>query len=301
MDCVGGRSAGAADAQGVVGYFETIDSYACRCAQGGISMKRNVWILMITIVTICCVVGGTFYHIFRFGTGFFGRGETKDMSVDLEAFHALNVDANWMDVTVTAGERFYLSCEYTDGLEPLYELRNGTLTIKQRTYRSYRWGVNNMHCNLTLTIPDQAAMDKLDVHTALGNVRLEGISGAECEIQSNMGNCELKKCSFDKSDLVTNMGEISASDTGLGEAEVNNDMGEVNIDDCTFAELDITAAMGSVSVDAAQVLDGYEMDLEADLGSVHVNNRDEGTKYHQSGDVGKLSVSTSMGSVEVSY
>lgn len=256
---------------------------------------------MITIVTVCCVAGGTFYHIFRFGTGFIGRGGTQDMSVDLEAFHALNVDANLMDVTVTAGERFYLSCEYSDGLEPVYEIKNGTLTIRQRTYRGYRWGTGNVQCTLTLTIPDQAAMDQINVHTALGNVRLEGISGEECDLQSNLGDCELKKCSFDKSDLATNMGEISASDTGLGDAEVDNDMGEVDIDNCTFAELDITASMGSVSVDAGQALDGYEMELGADLGSVHVNNRDEGTKYHQSGDAGKLSVSTSMGSVQVAY
>ncbi len=264
-------------------------------------MKRNVWIIMITVVTICCVAGGTFYHIFRFETGWMGHRDTLNMSLNLEAYQALKVDADLMDVTVTAGEQFDLSCEYTDGLEPLYEIKNGTLTIKQRTYQSYKWGVNNMHCNLTLTIPKQTVLDKVDVHTALGNVRLEGISGAECDLLSNLGNCVVEKCSFDKSDLTTNLGEISASDTGLGKAEVNNDMGEVDIDDCTFTDLDITAAMGGVSVDAAQALDKYELELEADLGSVHVNNRDEGTKYHQSGDAGELSVSTSMGSIRVSY
>lgn len=258
-------------------------------------MRRSVWIALITVVTVCCVAGGTFYHVFRFGSG-----KVNDVSTGLEDFDAVSVDASLMEVTVTAGERFYLSGEYTDGLEPVYEIKNGTLTIRQRAYRN-NWGVNNARCSLTLTIPEQAAMDVVDVHTALGNIRLEGILASKCELQSNLGNCVIKKCSFGESDFTTNLGEITVSDTDLGKSEVNNDMGEVDIDDCTFADLDITAAMGGVSVDSAQTLDGYEMELEADLGSVHVNSRNEGTKYHQSGNAGELEVSTNMGSIRVTY
>lgn len=260
-------------------------------------MKRSVWITIITIITVCCVIGGTFYHIFRHGTGFFGHGGTGKTSLELEAFNVVKVDANLMDVTVTAGDQFYLDCEYTDGLEPLYEVKNGTLTIKQRAYHT--WGVHNAECSLSLTIPEQ--MDSIDVHTALGNIRLEGISASECELLSNLGNCTLKKCSFAESDLTTNLGEISVSDTSLGEAEMNNDMGEIELDACTFGDLSITAAMGSVTVDAAQGLDGYEMDLEADMGSVYVNNRSEGTKYHQSGKDKELEIETSMGSIRLTY
>lgn len=46
-------------------------------------MKRNVWIAMITIVTVCCVIGGTFHHIFGHGTGFFGRGGIENMESGL--------------------------------------------------------------------------------------------------------------------------------------------------------------------------------------------------------------------------
>ncbi|MDE6220986.1 MAG: DUF4097 domain-containing protein [Lachnospiraceae bacterium] len=262
-------------------------------------MKRSVWITVITIITVCCVIGGTFYHIFRYGAGFFGHGATENTSLELEAFDAINVDANLMNVTITAGNQFYLSCVYSDELEPVYEVKSGTLTIKQRVYS--RVGVNNAECSLSLTVPAQKVLDSINVHTALGNIELEGISASECELLSNMGNCTLRKCSFDKSDLKTNLGEISVRDTGLGKAEVDNDMGEINLDACTFGDLSITASMGGVKVDAAQALDGYDMELEADLGSVHVNNRDEGTKYHQSGSDGELEIDTNMGSIRLTY
>ena len=261
-------------------------------------MKRSVWITIITIITICCVIGGTFYHVFRHGIGLFGHGGTENISLEPEAFDMIKVDVNLMDVTILAGEQFYLNCEYSDGLEPVYEVKNKTLTIKQRAYSS-KWGVNNAHCSLSLTIPTQ--MNSIDVHTALGNINLEGISASECSLLSNLGNCTLKKCSFVESDLTTNLGEISVRDTSLGRAKVKNDMGEISLDTCTFGDLGITASMGSVSVDAAQDLDGYDMELEADLGSVHVNNSNEGTKYHQKGDAGELEIDTSMGSIRVTY
>ena len=81
-------------------------------------MKRNVWIAMITIVTVCCVIGGTFHHIFGHGTGFFGRGGIENMESGLEAFDTLRVDVNLMDVTVTAGERFDLRDRKSTRLNP---------------------------------------------------------------------------------------------------------------------------------------------------------------------------------------
>ena len=262
-------------------------------------MKRSVWIMIITVITACCVFGVTFYHIFRYEKGFWGNGEITDMSLDLEAFDALSVDADLMDVTITAGERFHLSCQYTDGLGITYEVKDGKLAIRQRAYQR-RLGVNN-ECVLTLTIPEQTEMRVVDVHTALGNIQLEGISASECGLLCNMGSNTIKKCSFDRSDLNTNMGEISVSDTDLGDSEVNNDMGEIEIDDCAFGDLAITAAMGGVTIDAAQTLEDYDMELVADLGSVNVNNRSESTHFRQSGDAGKLSVNTSVGSVRLSY
>lgn len=110
-------------------------------------MKRSVWIMIITVITACCVIGGTFYHIFRYEKGFWGNGEITDMSLDLEAFDALSVDADLMDVTIAAGERFHLSCQHTDGLGITYEVKDGKLAIRQRAYRR-RLGVNN-ECVLT--------------------------------------------------------------------------------------------------------------------------------------------------------
>ena len=217
-------------------------------------MKKNVWIAIITIITICCVVGGTIYHIGIYGIRFWGRNEVINTNADLEAFDVLKVDANLMDITITEGDRFYLSCEHTDGLEPIYEVKNGTLSIKQHRYQ--RWGINNSQCRLSLTIPAQSAMDTIDVQTAMGNVHLDGITVSKCELQSNMGNCIVKNCSIDEAELGTNMGDITVSSASLGNAKASNDMGTVKVETSIFDRLDVTASMGDIRVDSAQKLDG---------------------------------------------
>lgn len=254
---------------------------------------------MITIITVCCVAVGTFYHLGIRGSFIWARNKVTDISAELEAFDKIDVDAELMDVTITEGERFYLSCEYTNGLEPVYEVRKGTLSIKQHPYHS--WRGNNNQCRLNLTIPSGTAMNVIDVQTALGNARVEGITASKCELHSSLGNCTAEDCSFAETDLNTNMGEVFVRNTSLGDAKADSDMGAIKVEASTFDSLDATASMGDIRVDSAQKLDGYDMKLTTDMGSVKVNNRDEGTKYHQSGDDGKLELDTSMGSIHLTY
>lgn len=263
-------------------------------------MKKNVWIIFVTVITVCCMAGGIFYHLGVRGSRIWGKGKTTDISAALEAFDKIDVDAELMDVTITEGECFYLSCEYSYRLEPVYEVKKGTLIIRQQPYRS--WGINSTgYCNLTLTIPAGTTLDTVEVQTALGNARAEKIAASKCELQSNLGNCSAEDCSFEEADLNTNMGEVSIKNTNLGDAKANSDMGAVKVEASTFEGLDVSASMGDIRVDSAQNLDGYDMELTTDMGSVKVNKRDEGTKYHQSGDDGKLELDTSMGNIHVTY
>ena len=154
---------------------------------------------------------------------------------------------------------------------------------------------------MTLIVPEETAMKNMDLKVAMGNISVEGITSSDCDALTNMGSCTFKKCSFDKSDLRTNMGDITIKDTALGEAEVDNDMGSIQIESCTFLNLNADNAMGDTSIDVSQNLDNFQIELEAGMGEVRVNGQDEGRKYRQSGNAGKLEASTSMGSVRLSY
>ncbi len=269
------------------------------------SMKKNIWMTILTIITVCCVVGGTFHYVGSFGFrgGFhFGEDSLTSASSDLDAFDAIYVDADMIDLSIESGNNFYLHSEYTDSIKFEYEVKDSALYIKQKTPKKAWWGgMRNQQCRMTLTVPEETAMKNMDLKVAMGNISVEGITSSDCDALTKMGSCTFKKCSFDKSDLRTNMGDITIKDTALGEAEVDNDMGSIQIESCTFLNLNAENAMGDTSIDVSQNLDNFQIELEAGMGEVRVNGQDEGRKYRQSGNAGKLEASTSMGSVRLSY
>lgn len=269
------------------------------------SMRKNIWMAILTVITVCCVIGGTFYHRGMFGLQDrfpFRDDKTIRVSTDLEAFCAINVDADMVDLSIKKGNHFYIDGKYTDRLKLEYEIKDKTLYVKQKTVRKAFWGgIRNESCNITLTVPENSVMDSLDIKLAMGNVKVDGITSRNCEAVTNMGGCTFENCSFDESDIDTNMGEITIKDTALGKAEIDNAMGSIEIERCTFQDLNADNSMGEISINVDQNLDNYQIDLKAEMGDVRVNGQSEGTKYHQSGNAGKLEASTSMGSVRLDY
>lgn len=267
------------------------------------SMRKNIWMAVLTIITVCCVIGGTFYRtgIWGFKGGFhFGEDKMTNASTDLEAFRAIDVDADMMDLSVEVGDRFYLDGKYTDRLKFEYEVKDGVLYIEERNPRkAFLGGIRSENCNVTLTVPKDAAMDSMEIKLAMGNVNVDGIISMDCKALTNMGNCIFENCSLGEADIDTNMGEIRIKDTQLGEADIDNDMGTIKMERCIFQDLNVDNSMGDISIDANQSLDNYQIELKADMGEVRVNGQSEGTKYRQSGNTGKLEASTSMGSVRL--
>ena len=107
-------------------------------------MKRNVYLILITVITILCIIAGTGYHLVRFGLSvaeglpFFSEfieaisdwddddddsddNDDSDngisTSVDasqknLDAFSSINADLNVVDLTIQRGNTFSITCLY---------------------------------------------------------------------------------------------------------------------------------------------------------------------------------------------
>ena len=98
------------------------------------SIRKNIWMAILTIITVCCVIGGTFYHagIFQVKGGFrFGEDRMTSASAGLETFHAINVDADMMDLSIEEGDNFYLHGKYTDRLKFEYEVKDGFFFLRK--------------------------------------------------------------------------------------------------------------------------------------------------------------------------
>ena len=126
-------------------------------------MKRNVYLILITVITILCIIAGTGYHLVRFGlsvaeglpsfsefieaiSDWDDDGDDSDdnddsdngisTSVDasqknLDAFSSINADLNVVDLTIQRGNTFSITCKASKKLTPEYKVENNCLTITQ--------------------------------------------------------------------------------------------------------------------------------------------------------------------------
>ena len=129
-------------------------------------MKRNVYLILITVITILCIIAGTGYHLVRFGlsvaeglpsfsefieaiSDWDDDGDDSDDSDDnddsdngistsvdasqknLDAFSSINADLNVVDLTIQRGNTFSITCKASKKLTPEYKVENNCLTITQ--------------------------------------------------------------------------------------------------------------------------------------------------------------------------
>lgn len=268
-------------------------------------MKRNMWFIMITVVTIFCVTGGTFYHLgsgWMAGGTHYGRG-TAEQDIQLEAFTGIDVEADLIDLSITEGDSYHLQYQYKEGCVPEYKVKDGTLVITQELpfRRSGGWHGNDK-CSLSVTVPVGADLDAIDIQTSIGDIYIGEVSASQCEIENDLGDCTIEKSSFGSFDVYSALGDTKVSDTDLGDASMDDDMGDIVVERCTFDDLEIDASAGNVRVDTEQDLNGYQLDLGTSLGNVTVNGSHEGTSYFQRGDgKGSLRLWADMGNVKLDH
>ena len=97
-------------------------------------MKRAIYLVVITTITIGCVIYGA-YNFSNGGPLFsFGIGDSNkiEKSVTLEAFERIHVDADVLDFTVKEGATYALDYKGSENMVLSYRVDNGELVISQK-------------------------------------------------------------------------------------------------------------------------------------------------------------------------
>lgn len=245
-------------------------------------MKKTIYLVCITIVTIICVVIGYLMH--NSYKGWFGGklfGSLNKTHAELEEFEAISADSNIMDITIEAGTAYAISCRYSDGYEPDYNVKEGTLTVTQK--QKYRWSEGNITCEVIVTVPQNKIMKNLTIISDVGDIDIKNI---ECELfdyRGDVGDLMIEHCIFD---LV----------------KIETDVGDIDCKRSQFDNMTIQSDTGDVEVDSAVDLSDYSIELTSDIEDIEVNGREEGGNYNVSGTSGKnLKITVDTGDIELHY
>lgn len=254
-------------------------------------MKKSIYLTTITIITVICIIAGSLYHIGGLALGLFdnliphsdnspGNVCTKELSVD--EFSNLIFDAAVLNINITAGDNYTVSYKCNERLVPKIKSSGDTLTISQRERTNYK---RNTTSEITVTIPDGAALNKLSFNTGVGEVNLDALTAADAEFDTGVGDLYVTDCSFATCDV----------DSGTG---------NLNFENCAFDKMDIDGGTGNITVTSSQSLDGYMMDLGSGIGSITINGNDYGDEYEvneKAEKVKHLIIDSGLGDIELKY
>jgi len=232
---------------------------------------KKVYISVLGLITCICMILGLYLNC-----GFLRKNHKKDIAKDnwhvedyedgdefaanLAEFDSIELDAKIMGVTVTTGNGYAISADYTrKRLKPIYEINNGVLTIKQEAPKVHR---GNNRCEVEITVPRFTKLSKIDVDVDIGEVE---VSGFDCT-----------------------------------EIKINTDVGEVNLKDMDFDFADIETNVGEVDIKLQSSVNDYEIIAETDIGEIMVGGVSQRRKYSQKGNSSKrIKVETDIGEVNI--
>lgn len=254
-------------------------------------MKKNIYLTTITIITVICIIAGSLYHIGGFALGLFdnliphsdkslGNVCTKELSVD--EFSNLIFDTTISNINVTTGDSYTVSYKCNKRLVPKIKSSGDTLTISQSKGANYR---RNTTSEITVTIPEGAALNKLSFDTGMGEVNLDALTAADAEFNTGVGDLYVTNCSFSTCD-------------------VDGGTGDLSFENCAFDKMDIDGGTGNITVTSSQSLDGYMMDLDSGTGSIAINGNDYGDEYEvneKAEKVKHLIIDSGLGNIELKY
>ena len=292
-------------------------------------MKRNVYLIILTIITILCIIAGTCYHLVRFGISIAGglpsiqtfmdavtdwndddssdntesasSTKTVSSSQNLDAFTSIQADMNVMDLKVVSGDSYSIQYKASKKFVPEFEVKNNCLTIKQTQNVSFSTATRNAKCTVTVTVAD--SLDSVKIQSDVGDITLSDQTNTTFSLYADAGDIDLENCAFGKSTVETDAGDFDLKNCTFTALSLYADAGDIDLENCTFTNMDISTDAGDIDIDSKEDLSGYRIALDTSYGDVTVNHKKQRHSYSHDGNLSghTLTVSTYAGDIDLNY
>ena len=215
-------------------------------------------------------------------------------------FTSIDADISLGNIEVVAADDYTISIRRSEaltGYEPTWEIINGVLKFRDggaQVTSVFAWddlkklsSADQLVVDITITVPENAGLNRINVKTGLGNVLLYGGNAQTVTAETGLGNVECYHLwSVRRLDLRTGLGDVGLS---MDEA-------------CDGLSIRLESGKGHVEA----ALCGYETDysytLESGLGAVTVNGSYQNTRVERRGNQPyQLSAESGLGDVNVYF
>ena len=281
-------------------------------------MKKNVYLIILTLITIIRIVGGTCYHLVGWGVSFLSHlpfasfysdsddtessGTTLSTgTVSLPSFNTVKIDSKVMNLSIEKGDDYSIQCDSTEKLNPKYEIKDNTLIISQKQKIKIHNFMNTQKCSVHITIPEDTTLELINVDGATGDINLSNLDVTTLKIDNSVGDVKMDNCKIASIGIDTSTGDVKLNDCEANEIDVDTSVGDTVIKDNIFEKLYVDGSVGDVKVSSSKDLSDYAYDLDTSIGDVSINGVSHKKEYQQKGTGGKITVDNSTGDISITY
>ena len=281
-------------------------------------MKKNVYLIILTLITIICIVGGTCYHLVGWGVSFLSHlpfasfysdsddtessGTTLSTdTVSLPSFNTVKIDSKVMNLSIEKGDDYSIQCDADKKLNPKYEIKDNTLIVSQKQKIKIHNFMNTQKCSVHITIPEDTTLELINVDGATGDINLSNLDVTTLKIDNSVGDVKMDDCKTDSIDIDTSTGDVKLNGCEANEINVDTSVGDTVLKDIIFEKLYVDGSVGDVKVSSPKDLSDYAYDLDTSIGEVSINGVSHKKEYQQKGTGGKITVDNSTGDISITY
>lgn len=281
-------------------------------------MKKNVYLIILTIVTVICIIGGTCYHLVGWGVSFLSHlpfasfysdsddtessGTTLSTdTVSLPSFNTVKIDSKVMNLSIEKGDDYSIQCDAEEKLNPKYEIKDNTLIVSQKQKIKVHNFMKNPKCSVHITIPEDTTLELINIDGATGDISLSNLDVTTLKIDNSVGDVKMDNCKIASIGIDTSTGDVKLNDCEANEIDVDTSVGDTVIKDNIFEKLYVDGSVGDVKVSSSKDLSDYAYDLDTSIGDVSINGVSHKKEYQQKGTGGKITVDNSTGDISITY
>lgn len=162
---------------------------------------------------------------------------------------------------------------------------------------------------VTITVPQEAQLAKIDVASSLGSVELENLVCDTLKATASLGNITIRSLESKEVELDCSLGNITTQNlTVEKEATLSASTGNIDADGTFRGDVDVSVNLGNTTLILREAsLDDYELEAGSDMGSLTIDG-DEikgemmGAEFHRdNGAERSLQVKSDMGDIEIQF
>ncbi|MDE7320490.1 MAG: DUF4097 family beta strand repeat-containing protein [Lachnospiraceae bacterium] len=200
---------------------------------------------------------------------------------EFQNIQELELELSLCSLNIDRHDKDFIAVE-ADNVQNYFRCRQegDTLSLKDDRPHSARQNSRKNELRLTLYLPDQIFRE-VSVEMEVGEILLDALAADEVEITNGVGNITIGTLKGADLSVHTGVGEFLADRIQADrEADIRVDTGNITLAQFDGNSLELECAVGNAEVTAAGSELDYNYTLDAALGSIFLNSRQQNNYGH---------------------